>query len=151
MSNIAVASPSSVTIDGVDAGDVFSVLHNHSNVEGIRTILLDGLVAWAEGLNKQHAKAIGDLTILHEARVKDLQTENQAQTINLIERQDAVNKAMQQEHIDQVANLNKTIATQLEYINAFGGTEKGQQLAREARRAMLLETKAKAEAELAAL
>lgn len=87
------------------------------------------------------------IRVAHEADIKSLNESHAAQ----IAANDAAATATVKLSNDQLAAQKRRIEDQQAQIEALGGTELGQRLACEAKRAKLLEIKANAEAELAAI
>lgn len=168
---IVVLELENVVIDGVPSGSVCDVLFNHDprDERGFRSELLTALQTWSDSRVQEHhaecqaicdahaaddeAKAAAHKAALaakdeeHQSALVRLQAEHQSAMSNLRAQAD---EAMAKWETDITAARSANAELQIQ-INALGGTELGQRLAREAKVKEAQDTIAKAQAALAAL
>lgn len=158
MPKVEVTDLNSVLLDGVDAGHLVDVLGNHfaPNVKPAdvnpdhtagRVALKAALDTWRANLHATHKAALdalgqqhADTLAAHAAELEAQRAEHGKQLQDLIDH-----------HAKQMDQITKANADLRKQVDALGGTELGQKLALEKKRAAHLATIAEHQAELAKL
>lgn len=169
MATLIVTDLAHVTVDGVLAGSVTDVLMNYAAIPGIRGDLMTAIQAWHEHQCQCHDDAVkcacdnlcdqhGKELAARDDQIAEIRAEHEAAREHLCETHAKDCDRRQEEAAatirllqDQLTAHKQRIEDQQAQIDALGGTELGKRMACAAKRAKLLEAKAKAEADLAAL
>lgn len=163
MPTIVVNDPNNVTVDGTPVGSIPDVLANYGDVPGIRSAVLAALQAWKDDMLREHAIERGELAEQHGDEIVQARAAFDQMKARHVADLDALGashaervEAFKAKHAEalaakdaEIGRLKAKVAEQKSLIDALGGTELGQRMAREAECRRLHEQRANIEARLA--
>lgn len=166
MAEVVVVDLEHVTVDGEAVGCILDVPENRPDVEGIKSLTLAALRRWSDNCDQCNENQIQVIKTQHESEIAEL-TARHAAAIAALQKHadDAVaaaqaelSAALESRHLECTGKLRAELASKeaavvelRAQIDALGGTELGQRLAREAKIQAAQEAVARAQADLACL
>lgn len=151
MAEVVMIDLAHVAVDGNAAGSVLDVRDNYPSVDGIKSLTLAAMQSWLDARDQAHADELAAAIKAGEDAVAAARAECNANHAAAAEKLTCDHAEAISGFQSTIAKLNAQATDYKTQIEALGGTELGQQMAKAAAIRVAEDAVAKANADLAAL